>query len=50
MAAKKVKKDDEQTGSEKKVPTAMIGLVMIVLTNYQEEIKKIINMLLKASS
>jgi hypothetical protein len=49
MAAKK-KPDNVETGSEKKVPTAMIGLAMIILTNYQEEIKKIINMLIKVTS
>jgi hypothetical protein len=34
--------------SAKGVPTAAIGLGMVVLTNYQAEVKQVLSLLLKA--
>ena len=38
----------KESGSAPKVPTAVIGVVMIVLTNYQAEVKKLFELVLRA--
>jgi hypothetical protein len=37
----------QPTPTTKSLPTATLGLVMIVLTNYQAEVKQILGLLLK---
>jgi hypothetical protein len=46
------KKDEskKESGSAPKVPTAVIGLVMIVLTNYQAEVKKLFELVLRTAA
>lgn len=49
-AAGKRNEPEKNSGSSPKVPAAAIGIVMVVLTNYQAEIKKLFELFLRAAT
>lgn len=51
MVVKKVtarKKVVESPPSAKSFPTAVLGMGMVILTNYQAEVKQVLSLLIKA--